>query len=69
MKLTEQQIAVLREVDDLAQAFRIAKRLGRARCAIGSVLQRLQARGIVEWDACRWKVTPEGRAVLASTFS
>lgn len=62
-RLTEARRRILTRVDDDAQSFRIARRLGLATTTVSGALQWARRNGLATW-ASRWKLTPAGRAAL-----
>lgn len=63
-KLTELRRRILAEVDDAAQAHRIAKRLSIATTTASGALQWARRSGLATW-ASRWELTDAGRRALS----
>lgn len=64
MNMSIARRAVLKHVDDCAQSFRIARRLGISRASVQSALRWLREMGLVEFTRSRWDITPAGRRAL-----
>lgn len=76
MKLTEEQLALLTEIEEMdwSTIATIASSIGRTRSATRSAVKRLKKRGLVQHseityagrDGLRWAVTDAGVEALAS---